>query len=62
MDWPRRTLADWTPDAGPEDEWLARWAADGWEPEYGYGVEVTIGAVAVKRWAMVRWGEGGKSP
>ena len=24
---PRRTLADWTPEAGDVTEWLARWEA-----------------------------------
>ena len=34
---PRRTLADWTPDAGDVDAWLARWAEAGWKPEHPWG-------------------------
>lgn len=54
---PRYTLADWTPDAGPLDDWLARWAARGWRPEHGYGVWVELSGGRVMRWAMIREGQ-----
>ncbi len=60
---PRRTLLDWTPDDGPQDEWLARWAEQGWEPEYGYGVDLELHPGAwVRRWAMVWKGESRTAP
>ena len=50
-----RTLADWTPDAGDVDTWLARWAVAGWVPEYPWGgVECDVHGRAVVRWAMVQ--------
>ena len=27
-------MADWAPEDGDRDEWLARWLADGWRCEY----------------------------
>ncbi len=39
---PRRTLADWTPDAGDVDAWLARWAEAGWKPEHPWGGTDTV--------------------
>jgi len=49
-----RKLVDWTPDAGPVEDWLERWAKAGWVPEYGQGVETSIGGRTVTRWAMIR--------
>lgn len=51
---PTRKLADWTPDAGPVEDWLERWANAGWMPEYGSGVETSIAGRQVTRWAMIR--------
>lgn len=33
----RYRLDDWTPAAGPEDEWLASWASAGWVPHHAEG-------------------------
>ena len=49
----RRRLEDWIPELGPVEEWLAHWAAQGWHPEYGYGVEITLGGRQVTRWALI---------
>jgi len=51
---PARKLVDWTEDAGPVEEWLARWVKAGWVPEYGRGVETNLAGRAVTRWAMIR--------
>jgi hypothetical protein len=51
---PARKLVDWTEDAGPVEGWLERWAKAGWVPEYGHGVEASIGGRKVIRWAMIR--------
>ena len=45
---------DWTVDAGPVEDWLQRRAVAGWVPEYGQGVETSIGGRTVSRWAMLR--------
>jgi hypothetical protein len=51
---PSRTLADWTPDVGLIEDWLARWEAAGWVPEHPWGgVEVVIDGREVIRWAMI---------
>lgn len=49
----RRTVRDWTPDQGDGEEWLARLEAEGWTPEYGVGVRVTINGQAVVRYALI---------
>jgi len=49
---PARKLVDWTEDDGPVEDWLERWAKAGWVPEYGQGVEVSIGGRTVTRWTM----------
>ncbi len=49
----RRRLEDWVPEIGPLEDWLAGWAAQGWQPEHGYGVELTLGARHVMRWALI---------
>jgi hypothetical protein len=36
------------------EEWLVWWAEAGWVPEYGGGVETSIGGRTVTRWAMIR--------
>jgi hypothetical protein len=52
--YPRRTLADWTEDVGPLDDWLATWSGAGWVPEHPWGgVDVKIEGQGVLRWAMV---------
>ncbi len=51
---PTRKLVDWTPDAGPVEDWLERWTKAGYVPEYGRGVETSIGGREVTRWAMIR--------
>lgn len=50
--WPRRTLADWTPEAGDQAAWLARWVSAGWRVESGPG-ECVVNGVTLQRWAMV---------
>jgi hypothetical protein len=41
--YPRRRLADWTPDLGELDDWLAEQVAEGWRREYeGPGVGFVI--------------------
>lgn len=51
----RYRLADWTPDAGPEDEWLARWAVAGWHPEQETtGAWTTVNSHNLKRFSLVR--------
>jgi hypothetical protein len=34
---PHRTVADWTPDDGDVDAWLASWGDTGGVPEYPWG-------------------------
>lgn len=53
---PARKLVDWTEDAGPVEDWLARWAAAGWVPEHGYGVSTKIGGRDLVTWAMTSTG------
>lgn len=48
-----RTLADWTPDQGSEQDWLAMWAARGMLPEHSDGAWFKIGGRTVKRWALI---------
>lgn len=50
----RYRLADWTPDAGDEDEWLARWADAGWNPGFPDGAWTTVGGRQIKRHALVQ--------
>ena len=52
---PRRLTRDYVPDETGETEaqWLARLAVEGWYPELGYGVEVVVGGVRRRRWAMI---------
>lgn len=49
-----RRLCDWTPEAGPLEDWLERWAQAGWSPEYGQGVQTDVGGRSIERWAMIR--------
>ncbi|MBP6998021.1 MAG: hypothetical protein KBB39_17940 [Phycicoccus sp.] len=49
---PRRTLADWTPEAGDVTEWLARWEAAGWRVEAG-PADTVVNGRALRRWAMI---------
>lgn len=51
---PARKLVEWTEDAGPVEDWLARWAVSGWAPELGYGVPTEIGGRHLVRWAMIQ--------
>ena len=51
---PARKILDWTQDAGPVEDWLARWAKAGWVSEYGQGVETNLAGRTVTRWAMIR--------
>ena len=52
----RYRLADWTDDgAGPEDDWLTRWADAGWTPEHtGGGSWCVVNGRQLKRWSLTR--------
>lgn len=52
----RRTVRDWTPDQSDGQEWLAQLEAEGWTPEYGAGVRVTINGRDVVRYALIQTG------
>lgn len=49
----RRTIRDWTPKLGEGQEWLAQLEHEGWVPEYGSGVRVTVNGNDVVRYALI---------
>ena len=51
----RYRLADWTTDAGPEEDWLARWAEADWIPEHADGGSwCVVNGHQMKRWSLTR--------
>ena len=48
-----RTLADWTPDAGDVDAWLAEWAGVGWVRIRLGRRRASLGGQQDRRWAMI---------
>jgi hypothetical protein len=54
---PRHRLADWTPDLGDVDEWLAGLAREGWVPAHRTGADVVINGRPVVRFSLVFRGD-----
>ena len=53
----RHRLADWTPDDGDVDVWLAGLAEQGWVTAHATGVEVVINGRRVRRYSLVETDE-----